>query len=150
MTVPDSACSSLLVTIERLADPVLDEHGSHVTSRYCETFWLPVIGPSALWLLRHAAIHTEQGAYTVDVDTLARSIGLGGAHGAHAPIVRTLNRLDDFRGGVGGWRTTWALRTHLPPLTARQAERLPEPLRAAHEALLERVTEKRPGAKAGR
>ena len=61
-------------TIERLPDPLIEEHGHHVTSRYCEEFWLPTIGPSALWLLRHVSRHTETGPYVVDVEVLGEPV----------------------------------------------------------------------------
>lgn len=35
-----------------LNDPVIDTVGHQPRSTYAETYWLPVIGPSALWALR--------------------------------------------------------------------------------------------------
>ena len=33
-------------------DPIVDEVGFDVFSRYAEMFWLPIMGPSALWIQR--------------------------------------------------------------------------------------------------
>lgn len=137
LAAADTLAASQHITIERLDDEALEAIGAPVTSRYCEVFWLPVIGPSALWLLRHAVMHTVDGPYTVDVDTLARSLGLGAARGIHSPLVRTLNRLVQFRCATGGWQTaTWKMRTHLPALTDHRLARLPDVLRQAHDELL--------------
>jgi hypothetical protein len=117
------------LTITRLVDPVVEEHGYPVDSRYVECFWLPVLGPSAVWLLRHAEFHTEMGPYVVDEDVLARSIGIGVAGGR--PLRRTLERLVRFHCALGGV-DQWAVRTALPALNARMEEHLPEALRVAH------------------
>ncbi|HXH58437.1 hypothetical protein [Iamia sp.] len=126
------------ITIERLADPVIDQVGQHVTSRYCELFWLPTIGPSALWLLRHAAYHTAGGPYVVDVETLGRCLGLGDSVAKNAPLPRTLARLAVFDCAARGG-STWHLRDHLPMLPGRYQQRLPNVLQVAHDLLLQDV-----------
>ena len=124
-----------VVTIERLVDPVVDDIGVPVTSRYCEVFWLPILGPSAMWMLRHCAYHTAGGPYVVDVDTLARSLGLGGGTGVHGPVRRTLTRLIAFHCASGGVNR-YAVRSSLGPVPRSALGRLPESLRAAHAAFV--------------
>ncbi len=123
------------LTISRWADPVLEAAGMPVTSRYVEVFWLPVLGPSAIWMLRHCSYHTADGDYTVDTDTLAVRLGIGRGCGNHSPVIRTLRRLVDFGCGHHAG-TRWAVATHLPQLPGRHLRRLPEPVQLAHEHLL--------------
>ena len=40
------------IPVSRLDDPVVEAIGHDADSDYAETYWLPVIGPSALWALR--------------------------------------------------------------------------------------------------
>lgn len=122
--------------IEAWPDQIIDDVGQHVASAYCETFWLPIIGPTALWLLRAAARHTAEGPWAVDVEALGRSLGVGGSFGRHSLLHRTFDRLKRFECADGGWSTTWRLRTHLPPLARRHLARLPEPLQRQHDVLL--------------
>lgn len=123
-----------LLTFSAWDDPVVDAIGVPVGSLYVEQFWLPIIGPSATWMLRHVARHTGDGPYLVDRDTLARSLGLSGGSGRHCVVRRTLTRLVLFDCGHGGV-DTWALRRRLGPVPARRLRRLPDPLRDAHDAL---------------
>jgi hypothetical protein len=129
-----TASDTRTLTIEKLDDPVLDSHGQHVTSRYVEVFWLPVLGPTSLWLLRHCSFHTEHGPYTVDARTLGRSLGVGAGPGRHNPLIRSLDRLVSFHCGLRVF-DRWALRTHLGPLPQRHLNRLPEALQEAHDLL---------------
>jgi hypothetical protein len=114
-----------------LSDPVVESVGHHPTSTYAETYWLPVIGPSALWTSRRLVGWLENlddaPGLLVDVPMLAREIGLGDDIGLSTPIVRTLSRLVDFElAQIQGDRL--AVRTALPPLAARHVRRLPEHL----------------------
>jgi len=116
--------------------PVIEALGHHPTSDYAERFWLPVIGPSALWAHRRltSGFAADRSGYQLDLSSLGREIGLGAGTGRNSPIVRTLARLVDFhlaeiiddRLGV---------YTSLPPLTRRQTDRLPDHLAQRHRAL---------------
>lgn len=119
--------------------PVIEALGHEPTSDYAEQFWLPVIGPSALWAHRRitAGLASNPSGYVVDLSTLGREIGLGAGTGRNSLIARTLARLVDFhlaeiiddRLGV---------YTSLPPLTRRQAARLPDHLAQRHRDLATR------------
>ena len=39
----------------RMTDPVIDELGHDVRSAYVETYWLPILGPTAIWATRRMA-----------------------------------------------------------------------------------------------
>ena len=127
--------------------PVIEALGHHPTSDYAERFWLPVIGPSALWAHRRltAGLVSDHSGYQLNLTTLSREIGLGTGTGRNSPVVRTLARLVDFhlaeiiddRLGV---------YTSLPPLTRRQSARLPDHLAHRHRDLAVRRHDRSPYA----
>ncbi len=107
-----------------LADPA---------SPYARTFWIPVVGPTC-WVLAlhltHELAHHPDG-FTTPTSDLARCIGLSGAVGQHAPINRTLRRLEQF--GLARHRhDALELRPRWPLLRPGHLERLPHHLQAAH------------------
>lgn len=115
------------------SDPVLDRLGHDPRSAYAERFWLPVLGPSCLLLVRRLAADLERlpDGFAVDCATWARELGIGMKGGRHGPFWRALERACRFGAARrAGPRLT--VRRRLPPLTARQVERLPESLRVAH------------------
>jgi hypothetical protein len=102
-------------------------------------FWLPVIGPSALWAHRRltAGLLTDHSGYVLDLATLGREIGLGAGTGRNSLVVRTLARLVDFHlAEIADDRL--GVYTSLPPLTRRQAARLPDHLGRRHGDLTTR------------
>jgi len=125
--------SRSLLDVIPIRHTVIEVLGHQPTSEYAERFWLPVIGPSALWAHRRltTGFADDRSGYRLDLSTLGREIGLGAGTGRNAPIVRTLTRLVDFhlaeiidnRLGV---------YTRLPPLTRRQVARLPDHLAQRH------------------
>jgi hypothetical protein len=125
--------SQATLHIETWLDPVVDEVGYDPRSAYVETYWLPVLGPSTTWLLRRLATHLEElpAGLELDVEELARALGLGERYGPNAPFARTLKRCVDFE--MAEWRdTSLAVRRHLPPLARRHLRRLPESLQNRH------------------
>jgi len=123
------------IRVEPWRDPVIDQVGYDPRSAYVETFWLPVLGPSSVWLLRHFAYRLEQspGGVELDVEDTARSLGLGERLGPNAPFARTITRCVDF--DMAEWRApqVLAVRLSLPPLARRHIRRLPESLQARYE-----------------
>lgn len=106
-------------------DPVIEELGHPVHSDYVETYWLPLIGPTSVLLIRRLIqeVAGHPDGVTVDTARLAHALGLGIRGGANSPLWRTLNRCHRF--GVlhlVGHRVV--ARTHLAPLTARQREQV--------------------------
>ena len=100
-------------------------------------FWLPVLGPTATWLLRRLATgleHEPQG-YSTDMNELARCIGVACTEGRHNPFTRALQRCIMF--GVShqipsALNNALAVRTVLPPISQRHLIRLPEQLQNLH------------------
>jgi len=119
-------------------DPVVRRVGFAHDHPYVETFWLPVLGPTALWMhrrLAREALARPEGC-TIDVDDLARSLGVSSGGGQRGAFGRAMQRCAMF----GTVRVldpagrSYAVRTHLPPLTRRHIERLPRVLRTSHPA----------------
>jgi hypothetical protein len=121
--------------------------GPDPRSAAAEVFWLPVLGPSALWAARRLAdrLAARPGGFALALGPFAAELGLGAGVGRGAPVVRALARLVRF--GVAEPRGGPALgvRLRLPPL-GRRAGALPPHLRAALAAAPGVV---RPGPPAG-
>jgi hypothetical protein len=129
-------CGRTSIQVIAIRHQILEALGHHPTSEYAEQFWLPVIGPSALWVQRrlNAGFVGGRDSYQLDLAGLGREIGLGAGTGRNSPVVRTVSRLVDFHlaeivdGRLG-------VSTMLPPLSRRQATRLPEHLATRHQEL---------------
>ncbi len=129
---PWSDASSLRV--EPWIDPVIDTLGHDPRSLYVERFWLPIIGPTATWLLRHLAFGLDANPTGFDLDAgeAAKALGIGGRSGRHSPLQRSISRCVNFdlarRHGV----TTVLVRRRVPPLPRRLLARLPAPVQQRH------------------
>ena len=126
--------------IEPWADPVIDERGYDPRSEYAEWFWLAVVGPSSIWLLRRIAAtfdHRPDG-FDLEVAECAAALGLTGGAGQHATFLRTVRRMCQFHLARRIDRDTVQVRRRLPPLTRSQVLRLPSSLRVAHEDWMRR------------
>ena len=106
--------------------------GHDPRSYYVEQYWLGIIGPTSVLLLRRIADafdHYPEG-FEIDLSELAASLGVGGA-GRHSSMQRTLMRCAQFglarMEGPGVY-----VRRRIPPLTARQLARLPRSVQTAH------------------
>ena len=124
--------------VEPWVDPVVDALGHDPRSGYVERFWLGVLGPSAVWLLRHLAdrLDAEPDGLDLDVVATGRAIGLGSR--SMTSLSHTVGRLATFGQARFEGADTLAVRRRLPPLSRRQVEHLPEPLRSEHAEWLGR------------
>lgn len=119
-------------------DPLVDVHGYPVDDPYVEMFWLPVLGPTASWLLRRfvGGLIAEPEGYTTNLVHLARSIGVAHSSGRHSPFARALHRCTMF--GVAQQvaispMPVYAVRRTVPRVARRHLERLPASLRSLHD-----------------
>jgi hypothetical protein len=122
------------LSVVALTDEVIDRLGHDVGSDYVETYWLPMLGPSAIWAARRLVdrLDTQSVGVEIPLEWLSRSLGLGGGVARNSPVVRTLTRLVDFgMAATGGG--VYAIRRRFPPLTARQIKRLPAYLANSHQ-----------------
>ena len=128
-----------LLHVSRWVDPVIDPRGYPATSAYCERFWLPVLGPSCLVVLRRFTLDLAEhpDGLTYPLSELAASVGLPGSshRGGGTAFERTLRRLEQFR--VARWSSTGLMvRTVLDRLGPRLVQRLPEGLAMEHTRLM--------------
>lgn len=139
----DPAFPEELVLVSAWPDPVLDRLGHDPRSGYVERFWLSILGPSCLLLLRRLATELERQPDGFDLDTVqwASELGIGMKGGKNGPFWRAIERGCRF-GAAQRAGHRLAVRRRLPPLTARQVERLPLSLHQPHaqwaEARLQR------------
>lgn len=121
--------------VRALTDPVLDALGHDPRSPYVEQYWLSILGPSSTLLLRRLAarLEVEPDGFDLDPAEWALELGIGARGGKHSPFWRSVDRACRF-GMARRNGPTLMVRRRLPPLTARQVERLPDHLRRAHEA----------------
>ncbi len=135
--------------------------GYDAQSAYVERFWLPVLGPSTTWLIRHLNIQLEHDGEGVLLDAAltARALGLGEHPGRHAPFVRAVRRAIDYDLVSVGERDDASPETEVPllvrrlvpVLSKRLAERLPEQLaRDHHQAITPSEGEETPLARRAR
>ena len=137
MHTPTTSITDEYIDVMAWNDPLVDKSGYPIGDPYVEMFWLPVLGPTATWLLRRLAsgLEHDPAGYTVEVDELARAIGVAYNRGKHNPFARGLHRCIMF--GVAQHiadipRTAISVRTILPSLPHRHVTRLPHPLQIAH------------------
>ena len=116
-------------------DPVLDQLGHDPRSLYVERYWLSILGPSSILLIRRLAMELEQqpDGFTFETAQWAQELGLGIKGGKNGPFWRSILRACRF-GAAQRNGDLLAVRRRLPPLTARQIERLPGQLRLSHQA----------------
>ena len=123
-----------VLEVVALSDPSTEAIGFHPRSLYVETFWLPVLGPSATWLLRHLVDELEASPPGVDLrlDLAARSLGLGGAAGRHSAFGRAIERCVHFGLARRPLPGRLAVRRSIPPVPRRHLIRLPVGLQERH------------------
>jgi hypothetical protein len=116
-------------------DEVLDRLGHDPRDAYCERFWLPLLGPSAILLTRQLADRLEQqpAGFPLATDDASRSLGLGPPLGRRSAFNRTMHRLVQFKLLHREIDDVVLVKRRLPTLTRNQIERLPDSVRVAHD-----------------
>ena len=82
------------LAVRPLPDPVLDTIGHDARGWYVEAFWLPVVGPTAIALLRRLVdgLDRQPGGFEIRYVELALSLGLGERPPSNsAPLTRALS-----------------------------------------------------------
>lgn len=122
------------VTVKKLTDPLVEQLGYGLRSRYVERYWLSVLGPSATFLLRRFALglETRSDGYTVEMAELSIELGLGTKGGKNSPLWRSVERICRFNAATRNGDVL-LVRTALPPLALRHLKRLPPELQQEHE-----------------
>ena len=117
------------------SDPVVDEDGASVFSRYAELYWLPILGPSALWILRRIVMGFEASPHGFELDcaTTATDMGLRFSLSPNNSFSRSLQRCLYF-GALQVHQGGLAVRCYLPAISKRHLQRLSPALRDGHDA----------------
>lgn len=133
-TIEPAPTAADVLHVHPWPDPVIDQLGHDPRSWYVERFWLPILGPTAVWMLRRFAdgLDAEPEGFDIGPEAWARSLGIGGGTGRNAPFTRTVVRLCQF-GAATRHARGLAVRRRLAPLAAHQVARLPEGLQHHHE-----------------
>jgi hypothetical protein len=133
VALPDLTTDRL--TIRPWPDDVIDALGHDPRSAYVERFWLGVLGPSAIWLLRRlaAGLDASPAGFELPLGETAQAIGIGGT-GRSSSFMRTLSRVCQFDLARVELPDAVAVRRKLPPLARRHLTRLPESLQEEHRA----------------
>jgi hypothetical protein len=120
-------------------DAPVEALGHDPRSCYVERFWLPLLGPSTVFLLRllATALDAAPEGCELGLAETARRLGLGERSGRNAPVVRTLARCVDFEMARPAGSRTLAVRRRMPPLADRQLGRLGTPLLDEHARWVE-------------
>jgi hypothetical protein len=127
-----------IIDIVPWPDPVIEQCGYDMRSRYVELFWLGVLGPTATWFLRRCSdtFDDSPDGFRAHLDDFAGALGLSYTNGRHSPFARAVQRCVMFGMAHHVQRSSFptiAVRTWAPPLPARHLTRLPEGLRVAHD-----------------
>jgi len=119
-------------------DPNVEQTGFDARSDYAETFWLPVLGPSTLWLLRNITqrFDAEPDGLILDITETANALGIGSRSGRNSAFHRSINRMVNFSMARAVDGSTLAVRRVLPPLHSGQVRRLTPGGRRLHARLM--------------
>lgn len=122
----------LLVT--RWSDPVIDVVGYDAAGDYPERFWMPIMGPSSVALLRRLNSELERApeGFPLDLGEAARWLGVATRTDPRGTIVRTVERCCTFGLARSAGHRHLAIRRFVPPLSYRQIRHLPDGLREEH------------------
>ncbi len=146
MTTTRPSFTENILNIEPWADDIVDQLGFDPRSSYVEKFWLGVLGPSTVWLIRHmvAELDTQPDGYQLDLADTATAIGLRNNGGKHSPFMRALGRTCQFGLARVMDHQTLAIRRKLPPVTQGQLRKLPTRTQAAHQQLTQQKLNRTP------
>jgi len=121
------------------SDPLVDKLGHDPRSVYVEQFWLGILGPSTVWLLRHCASRLEASpeGFELSLADVAGALGLGHRGGRNSPLARSITRACRFGAARAAGEGELQVRRRIAPLNRGQVEHLPEYLRERHRIYIE-------------
>lgn len=110
-----------------------------VSGEYFEEFWLPLVGPTAAWMLRRVdALFETAGARhvpAIETSDLAARLGVGGRTEGDSVMGKTVARLCYFQLADWDGDTILAVHRAAPRLSPARVARLPRALAEKHEAI---------------
>ncbi|HUF98976.1 MAG TPA: hypothetical protein VMM60_12680 [Ilumatobacter sp.] len=131
-----------VVTIAAWADPIVDVRGHDPRSAYVERYWLAVVGPTALWIMRRFADQFDDhpDGFRIDLEHTAVTMGLSFDKGAASPFGRALHRCVMF-GLAQPIVDGLSVRRKLPSVARRHLSRLPDDVQAEHDEWARRTVQ---------
>lgn len=131
---PDEQPPSAALEVVTWSEPRPAGDSYDPRSLYAERFWLGLLGPSTLWMLRRfvRGLEAHPHGFRVSLIDTGRSLGLGESIGRNSTTQRTITRLCQFGLATRASPVRLAVRTDLPVLNRRQLARLPDTLQIAH------------------
>jgi hypothetical protein len=122
------------IQVTTWVDPVVDARGHPADSPYVEIFWLPVLGPSATFLLRRLSLYLDMfpEGLPMDLSELSCQLGLGRPDSRHAALPRAIDRCVRFGLARRPGANRLAVRRILGPLPAQRVNRLSPFLQSIH------------------
>ncbi len=118
-----------IIEVRPWHDSVIDQCGFDARHVYVETYWLPILGPSAVFAARRFAdwLDPHPAGVRIELVEFGASLGIGTGTGRHTQINRTLGRLVDFDlARISGEHLE--VHTTFPPVPLRLRRRLPPTL----------------------
>lgn len=127
--------------IRAWVDPIVDRRGHDPRSPYVERYWLGVIGPTALWIMRRFAdeFDAQPEGFWLDLDHTASTMGLSFSKGHNSPFGKALHRCVMF-GLAQPLSDGFAVRRRFPSVARRHLNRLPTDLQATHDEWARRTS----------
>jgi hypothetical protein len=117
-------------------EPKVDEFGIDARSHYVEIFWLPVLGPTATWLVRRIAdrLETDREGFDLQLHDTARSLGLKTSDQAHAPLRLAIDRCVRYGLALRVDDCGLSVRRFVPLVPRRLLIRLPTSIQEMHRS----------------
>lgn len=115
-------------------EPGMRRKGHDPRSAYVERFWVAVLGPSAVWLLRLLAREFDELApgedLQLDLESTAKRLGLQHRGGRQSTFMRTIDRCRMFDLAQFENDAVLLVRRHIPPVPRSLHVRMPHELRS--------------------
>ena len=122
-----------ILQVQPWDDPNLHRDGHDPRSAYVERFWIAVLGPSAVWLLRLLAREFDELApgeiLRLDLESTAQRLGLQHRGGRQSTFMRTIDRCRMFDLAHFENDAVLIVRRQMPPVPRRLHVRMPRELR---------------------
>lgn len=121
-------------TTQHLGHDIRDRDTPPGAPPYVETFWLPFLGPSLVWLLRRTAAWLDTpDTPPIPTALLAKQLGLGEHTGRNSTLANTLDRGERYKlVRIGATGETLRVATRLAPIPHKHLRQLHPIIQTLH------------------
>ena len=116
------------LNIEPLTDPLEQPEWLQTASPDLLTYITPIAGPATTLMIHRFGYYLATGDTWINFELgdLAQTFGIGYNNGTNNPLIRSIQRIDRFGfGRLDPIKPLLRLRTAIPPISRRLAERIP-------------------------